>query len=565
MSSIGYSLISNIDLILAGMFEDQNKAVKDINKKQEAFAALIYEDLRKAYDAYMPNMHVLDADKAATIIVDGIISSPETVLSISDISYVPFVKDALIKAAPSLRKDIREGISALHNKFSLRVSGNPVRLLNAKLALYFRKLLRSSDGVITNEIYLKLGSYFNNLINETFPKNTALLGISAESVGIIPRPHRYVFFQKSFLSGKDTINQNITSVLKASLEKVTDALVYSNILPAKSVVGNFIDFGHAGARVDKESKILINTPALVKIIFNVTNLSVEEIKVSRRDVIKARDIFINKTGHIKQSIEVTKKFSVRTGMLFSIGMTTTTEMESWFNRAVLGKAESRQLDRSTQDRLNSTEMVRKSLFSRLSDTFLGPHIDKLIKGRSSPSILDYITEATIASLKGLSIPDYSQKLVKSKRKSYTQKIVSGSLPLPKVSSARQPKSQKPSANSYNSRMIGISVSSLTGLVALINANLAQKIKENMGDGSRKDILNLRSGRLAESAKVERLSESRAGMITAFYTYMKNPYATFSDGGRQQYPKSRDPKLLISKSIREIAAAQVNNRLRAVLV
>jgi hypothetical protein len=45
--------------------------------------------------------------------------------------------------------------------------------------------------------------------------------------------------------------------------------------------------------------------------------------------------------------------------------------------------------------------------------------------------------------------------------------------------------------------------------------------------------------------------------------MKNPYATFSDGGKQSIPKSRDPKLLISKSIREIAEQVVANRLRAV--
>ena len=87
----------------------------------------------------------------------------------------------------------------------------------------------------------------------------------------------------------------------------------------------------------------------------------------------------------------------------------------------------------------------------------------------------------------------------------------------------------------------------------------------MGSGSSRTVLNLQTGRLAESAKVERLSESRAGMITAFYSYMKNPYATFSDGGQQSSPKSRDPKLLISKSIREIAATQVANRLRAVAI
>ena len=110
-----------------------------------------------------------------------------------------------------------------------------------------------------------------------------------------------------------------------------------------------------------------------------------------------------------------------------------------------------------------------------------------------------------------------------------------------------------------------SILSLPNLLNLLNSSLAAKIKENMGSGTRRDVLNLRSGRLAESAKVERLSESRTGMITAFYTYMKNPYATFSDGGQQQNPKSRDPKLLIAKSIREIAATQVANRMRAVAV
>jgi hypothetical protein len=106
---------------------------------------------------------------------------------------------------------------------------------------------------------------------------------------------------------------------------------------------------------------------------------------------------------------------------------------------------------------------------------------------------------------------------------------------------------------------------LVKLQNLINGLLAVQIRENMGSGDRTDVLNYRTGRFAESAKVTRMSESRAGMITAFYTYMKNPYATFSEGGRQQTPRSRDPKLLIAKSIREIAQQQVANRLRAVNV
>jgi hypothetical protein len=106
---------------------------------------------------------------------------------------------------------------------------------------------------------------------------------------------------------------------------------------------------------------------------------------------------------------------------------------------------------------------------------------------------------------------------------------------------------------------------LISLQNLINQQLQDVVSANMGDGNSRNVLNYRTGRLAGSAKVEMMSESRAGMITAFYSYMKNPYATFSEGGRQQSPRSRDPKLLISKSIREIAETQVSNRLRAVLV
>lgn len=106
---------------------------------------------------------------------------------------------------------------------------------------------------------------------------------------------------------------------------------------------------------------------------------------------------------------------------------------------------------------------------------------------------------------------------------------------------------------------------LMSLQSFINTHLQDMISANMGDGSSRDVLNYRTGRFAGSVKVERMSKSREGMITAFYSYMKNPYATFSEGGKQEIPKSRDPKLLISRSIRELAAEKVANRLRAVVV
>lgn len=100
---------------------------------------------------------------------------------------------------------------------------------------------------------------------------------------------------------------------------------------------------------------------------------------------------------------------------------------------------------------------------------------------------------------------------------------------------------------------------------MINSVLAEVIEENMGTGRRRDILNFQSGSFANSASVEKVSVSRSDMLVIFYTYMKYPYQTFEPGFRQGYPLSRDPKLLISKSIREIAATRVSNKIRAVRV
>lgn len=107
--------------------------------------------------------------------------------------------------------------------------------------------------------------------------------------------------------------------------------------------------------------------------------------------------------------------------------------------------------------------------------------------------------------------------------------------------------------------------SLAELHRLLNLHLHDVVSANMGDGNRRDILNYRTGRFATSTKVDRVTQSRDGMITAFYSYMNNPYGTFSTGGQQQNPRSRDPKLLIARSIRDIASQYVSNRMRSVNV
>ena len=107
--------------------------------------------------------------------------------------------------------------------------------------------------------------------------------------------------------------------------------------------------------------------------------------------------------------------------------------------------------------------------------------------------------------------------------------------------------------------------SIVDLQALINNSLALTVRKNMGTGDSGDVLNYRTGRLAGSAKVELVSQSREGAVTAFYSYMRFPYGTFAEGGEQQFPLSRDPTKLIDKSIRQIAAEKAGTQLRTVLI
>ena len=177
---------------------------------------------------------------------------------------------------------------------------------------------------------------------------------------------------------------------------------------------------------------------------------------------------------------------------------------------------------------------------------------KLLNNKGSNSIIEDIELGLRATLLG----------IKGKLPGSTH----GKKPTLKSSTSLLSKDNKISVNKLPQlRDVKGQFYSLALLQTLINDSLQNVISANMGDGNRRDVLNYRTGRFAASAAVERMSQSREGMITAFYTYMKYPYQTFEPGYVQGSPATRNPKLLIAKSIREIAATKVGNRLRAVSI
>lgn len=96
--------------------------------------------------------------------------------------------------------------------------------------------------------------------------------------------------------------------------------------------------------------------------------------------------------------------------------------------------------------------------------------------------------------------------------------------------------------------------------AILAAKLIDKIKERMV----KPRLVWRSGRFANSVEVVRATQGATGMLSFYYTYMLSPYQTFEPGFKQgNY--SRNPKKLISESIREIVTPLVKEKFRSVRV
>lgn len=205
---------------------------------------------------------------------------------------------------------------------------------------------------------------------------------------------------------------------------------------------------------------------------------------------------------------------------------------------------------STEEAVIFRELERKiAMLAR------GPLVANYMRNMvSSNTILEDMQQAVFNTLKtgkpNLKRHTAKKKATAKKQVTKKQNLLSG----PGVTGKTKAPKQTPE-NSVN----------LISLQNLINSQLQDVVSANMGDGSRRDLLNYRTGRFASSPQVKRLTISKEGMITAFYDYMRNPYGTFSAGGRQEYPRSRDPRLLISKSIRQIAAEVINNRLRAVLI
>ena len=133
----------------------------------------------------------------------------------------------------------------------------------------------------------------------------------------------------------------------------------------------------------------------------------------------------------------------------------------------------------------------------------------------------------------------SAKLSGSKRKN---KVVNGKIAAVAVPRAKM-KQRKPASK-------GIPGSPLA-LIGLINKRLPDTVRKNMNPPA----LENRTGRFVDSIKLTDITKTPQGFPRIGYTYAKNPYQVYEMGvGSAPWATpERDPRKLIDRSIREIAA------------
>lgn len=509
--------VSRLFDISTGLGAKLESAARIVQGRSLAILKKAKDDFRSVIDSGTPSFYIIDVrkDVVAPIMVDYPQINPTELTTLIqnslretafDTSYADF-KNTIEAAYIQVEKDLANLSAKQATHLQYR---DAFRDLGQNMSKAFRSLDRKDTRGITR-------------ISD--PETMGQAG-------------KEVYVGKSF----DLIQKNLNKSINTTVAKYLDLDKFS--------YGKYMSAGHTAVKIS-DKNFGTNTPATQEALFKLEMASrTQEVAF---DKFKFQDDFVKQVPlFLEYSVDMTKDFSFAK-VLLDINFTFVVPMPASANSAS-GTVERKAIEKLTDEYIMPSLVdAMKSRLSWLKDV--------AVNLRSSPNLKEFFEAIGQEALsKGTTKTKQLQDWGKTGKKLIAKVAV------PKVTKVKVP-TKVAGSTTKGTTKAGDQANkvNLSNLQALLNTHLQDVVSANMGDGSSKNVLNYRTGRFASSVKVERLSQSREGMITAFYNYMRNPYGTFSEGGAQQSPRSRDPKLLISKSIREIAATSVANRLRAVLV
>lgn len=220
------------------------------------------------------------------------------------------------------------------------------------------------------------------------------------------------------------------------------------------------------------------------------------------------------------------------------------------NIYVVGKLGQTLINKPGEDS-NDWTNLRPELERRLADELNARRID-LGSGESSQPFDEraakhLINEQLLKPLKKKGVKVTTFKVDKPKKRSNTLKkgpVRKTRAPGSMIATGRKKVVQKRKTQKRSDT----GASDMLKLVVMFNQKLPDAIVNNMGPPA----LTNQTGRFANSVRVTDITKTAQGFPSVGYTYQKNPYQTFESGYRQGSPEY-DPRNLINKSIREVAA------------
>lgn len=530
-----------LDIISGSALAGANtKVQKSALNKDFDLARLESKKLRDLIDSNLPTFYVVDVDAIVYSLVQG--------LGLNNFQenedYIKAQYPSKTELVKFLEATVKEALTSLPNKPFIPV----INTLNKHYSVLLDTLAKRTSYVGYRNAATKFGAD----LRATLKASSVFIASDGRELVSNLGPNSYVVVGPTFTLAVEKVNTLLNDYLRKGFAASYDINLrkYSaSDAVNRFTIGDFINAGHTAAFSQSKQLIGINMPLAQERQFLLSSdPKAEGLETS------IADLYLNADYAIEFNQNYTETATNLLNMQFSFVVT----MPQKYNTSTLRTQEVARI----KEYIGNT--VLPSIVEQAKKKFVGGLLqDTVLNSSASPTLLEYFNSLFTGSLQ-------AKPVAKVVKKSKATAKNSNSIAVSAI--VKDPKKLKLKSKSGGTKISTGSLltkqaaqTNLLSLQNLINRQLQDVISANMGDGNSRNVLNYRTGRLAASAKVESLSESRAGMITAFYTYMKNPYATFSDGGQQQNPRSRDPKLLISKSIREIAETQVANRLRAVAI
>lgn len=164
--------------------------------------------------------------------------------------------------------------------------------------------------------------------------------------------------------------------------------------------------------------------------------------------------------------------------------------------------------------------------------------EQLYEDPTSPSMERMHQEIIAAALLGKKTPKYKVNHKFKERKAPKTKKKKVSLPKTKRAAS------KAQLIKFKRQLRTVANQSPTSLLALINTKLQRELLDNMGHPALENV----TGRFRNSVRVLKVTQAANQSIQ--YTYDRDPYGVF------EKDRDRDPRILIDRTIREIAAELV---------